>query len=420
MRKRIFFLIWAVLWLVAGIVHAYPLDGYDHTGIPRLEALLLVQEKKIPGPTRVTGALLELDQVDVRLSTRSNFTLPEPDFGLAARIQVLLGEDAQGYTLALLDLTDPGAPRFAQIKGDHLANPGSVGKLAVALALFQALADTYPDSIEKRTAILRSTQVRADAFIQTDHHTVPFWDRSRQKLSFRPIRQGDMATLWTYLDWMMSASSNAAAAMVQKEVMLLKRFGREYPVSQERANAFFKNTPKTELKEIFAKSHQEPLMRNGLDPEEFRQGSFFTRSGKNRVLGTTSHASPNGLIHFLVKLEQGQLVDLFSSQEIKRLLYMTGKRIRYASSPALNESAVYFKSGSLYKCKPEPGFTCQKYQGNVLNQLASVAIVEQSSKEPHLHYMVAIMSNVLYKNSAVAHQTLATRIHRLLEKEYKK
>jgi hypothetical protein len=29
--------------------------------------------------------------------------------------------------------------------------------------------------------------------------------------------------------------------------------------------------------------------------------------------------------------------------------------------------------------------------------------------------MVVVMSNVLRKNSAVAHQTLATRIHRLIE-----
>jgi hypothetical protein len=30
-----------------------------------------------------------------------------------------------------------------------------------------------------------------------------------------------------------------------------------------------------------------------------------------------------------------------------------------------------------------------------------------------------VMSNVLRKNSAVVHQTLATRIHRMLEKYYK-
>ena len=32
-----------------------------------------------------------------------------------------------------------------------------------------------------------------------------------------------------------------------------------------------------------------------------------------------------------------------------------------------------------------------------------------------LHYMTSLISNVLYTNSAVEHQTLATRIHRNIE-----
>ena len=97
---------------------------------------------------------------------------------------------------------------------------------------------------------------------------------------------------------------------------------------------------------------------------------------------------------------------------------MTQRRIRYASSPALSPAAVYFKSGSLYKCKPEPDFKCLKYHGNVTNMLNSVAIVEHPAGKGQLYYMVVVMSNVLRKNSAVAHQTLATRIHRLIERHY--
>jgi hypothetical protein len=138
------------------------------------------------------------------------------------------------------------------------------------------------------------------------------------------------------------------------------------------------------------------------------------------VPGTTSYATPKSLIEFLLKLEQGKLVDPFSSREIKRLIYMTARRIRYASSPALSGAAVYFKSGSLYKCRPESGFVCKKYQGNELNLLCSVAIVEHPASRPRLHYMVAVISNVLRKNSALAHQTLATRVHRLMEKDYEK
>ncbi len=87
----------------------------------------------------------------------------------------------------------------------------------------------------------------------------------------------------------------------------------------------------------------------------------------------------------LLRIEQGKLIDEFSSREIKRLLYMTQRRIRYASHPALNDSAVYFKSGSLYSCQPEPGFTCGKYKGNKRNSLASVAIIETAQEGRDLH-----------------------------------
>jgi hypothetical protein len=108
-------------------------------------------------------------------------------------------------------------------------------------------------------------------------------------------------------------------------------------------------------------------------------------------------------------------VDAFSSREIKRLMYMTQRRIRFASSPALNDAAVYFKSGSLYRCRPEPEFTCRKYEGNVENMMNSVAIVESPAGRFTLHYLVTLMSNVPRKNSAVAHQTFATRLHRLIK-----
>jgi hypothetical protein len=56
--------------------------------------------------------------------------------------------------------------------------------------------------------------------------------------------------------------------------------------------------------------------------------------------------------------------------------------------------------------------------GNVKNYMNSVAIVETSSDGWQLDYMVTLISNVLRKNSAVDHQTLATRIHRLIEKAH--
>jgi hypothetical protein len=114
-------------------------------------------------------------------------------------------------------------------------------------------------------------------------------------------------------------------------------------------------------------------------------------------------------------MEEGRLVDEWSSRQVKRLLYMTEHRIRYASSPALADSAVYFKSGSLYECAPEAGFSCGQYRGNVRNYMNSVAIVESPANKRQLHYVVTLVSNVLRKNSAATHQAIATQIQDLIE-----
>jgi hypothetical protein len=110
---------------------------------------------------------------------------------------------------------------------------------------------------------------------------------------------------------------------------------------------------------------------------------------------------------FLVMLERGLCVDEESSLEMKRLFYMTDRRIRYAASSAFRDAAVYFKSGSLYKCRPEEGYTCEKYKGNVDNFMNSVAIIEHPDGTT---YLVALMSNVRKKNSASDHMALAAAI----------
>ncbi|MDB4443791.1 hypothetical protein N9174_00435 [bacterium] len=299
-----------LIFLVAtrAICVAYPLDGSDDTGIPRLEGYRLAQEGKVRGRRLPPGALLKTAQVDLRLLGYPDLSIPKPDPALTSQIIALFGKEADRYGFAVLDLSDIQHPRYAEHRGLTRHNPGSVGKLLVALGIFQAL---------------------------------------------------------------------------------------------------------------FKRALQDPVSRNGLDFEQLRQGSFFTWKGKQQVLGTTSYATPRELLRFLLRLEQGKIVDVFSSREIKRLIYVTRRRIRYASSPALSKAAVYFKSGSLYKCKPEPGFKCLKYRGNVTNLLNSVAIVEDPAAERSLFYMVVMTSNVLRKNSAVEHQTLATRLHRLIQAYHK-
>jgi len=410
-----------ILWLLgASYAWCYPLDGYPYTGILRLEGFRLAQKGKVRGIRLYAGALLNREQIDLRLLGQHDFQIPEPDTEFTAKIKNLLGAEAARYGVAVLDLSNPHQPVYAEHRGNVRANPGSVGKILVALGIFQALADIYPEDVEARLKVLRNTMVTADQFIQSDHHIVPFWTLESKKIWYRPVQIGDQANLWTYLDWMLSASSNAAASMVIRELVLMVQFRREYPVSDEVANKFLSQTPKQKLTTILSQTLQDSISRNGLDTEQLRQGSFFTWKGKKLIPGTTSYASPKELLNYLVKMEQGKLVDEFSSREIKQLIYLTQGRIRYASSPALANAAVYFKSGSLYKCKAESNFKCRKYHGNVVNMLNSVAIIESPAPEKKLHYMVVVMSNVLRKNSVVVHQTLATRLHRLIETYHKK
>ena len=98
---------------------------------------------------------------------------------------------------------------------------------------------------------------------------------------------------------------------------------------------------------------------------------------------------------------------------------MTERRIRYASSPELTNAAVYFKSGSLYKCGPEEGFICKPYHGNLRNYMNSVAIIEEEVEGVKLQYLVVVISNVLKKNSALDHQALGTQMHRLMKAYHK-
>ena len=398
---------------------AYPLDAYPATEIRRIEAGRLAVLAKAGGRQQPPGALLPLDLVDLRLLNHSELKLPEPDPELTHRAVQLLGDRADRYGLALLDLSDPDHPRYAEHRADFRQNVGSVGKIVVAVAIFQALADIYPHDLEKRRQILRKTIITADKFILYDEHEVHLWNPETETLQIRELRLGDRGSLWEYLDWTLSASSNAAAAMLMKQAMLLHQFGKDYPLTDGRARAFFQETPRQQLLTLFEQTFLAPLTRNGLDLQSLRQGSFFTYYGKKKLpTGYTSYGTARELMRFLVLMEQGRLVDGFSSWEIKRLLYMTERRIRYASSPALGDSAVYFKSGSLYSCKKVPGVPCKKYQGNVRNYMNSIAVVETPAGINRLFYIAVLISNVLNKNSAVDHQSLATWIHRLIEADH--
>jgi hypothetical protein len=397
----------------------YPLDGYEETGIRRVEGARLANEGLAEGVRQPPGALLTTEQVDLRLLGHRDLDLPAPDPEFTAQIVELLGAQTGEYGVAVLDLTDPDHPLYAEHRGHDRQNVGSVGKLVSALAYFQALADTWGDDLDRRATILRDTVITADDFAHSDHHTVRFFDPGTRTLVRRTLQDGDQGSVWEYLDWMLSVSSNSAASMVMRDAMLLRRFGKDYPVSEAQIRAFFEDTARGELTELFRQTFWEPVTRNGLDLDEIRQGSFFTAQGKKYVDGGgRSYATANSLMQFMLRMEEGRLVDEWSSRRLKRLLYMTEQRIRYASAPALKDAAVYFKSGSLYQCRDEEGFSCGKYKGNVINYMNSVAIVEQDTGDGKLNYVVVVLSNVLRKNSAEVHQALGDSIHRLIERRH--
>jgi hypothetical protein len=413
--KSLKFGISLLLFAAAGDVRTYPLDGAAATGIRRLTGYRLVNEGKIKGTVKLPpGSLLRSDQIVLRLRGATpafDITGSAPrDPYLQSGIERIFGSRDPSYAVALADISDQQNPRYASLRGDDKKIPGSVGKLCVVTGLFGALAAVWP-SVTDRQRVLRDTIVEADGFVYVDGKTVPFYHDGDEAVINRQLRPGDRFSLWEWADHMLSQSSNAAGSMVWREAMLIRRFGNAYPRPKTEQDAFIKETPKAEIARLALSALEEPLTGSGIDTSRMRLGTFFTRNASKVIPGTASYASPNELLRWLIKMEQGKIVDEWSSLEIKKLLYFVRPRYRYASSPALLKAAVFFKSGSLFECKAEAGFTCKQYKGNVTNLMHSVAVVESGDKR----YLIAMMSNVLRLNSATEHQNIAGEIEKLIQ-----
>lgn len=396
---------------------AYPFDGYYITGIRRLVRLQLIMMGAIKETKPVPGAQKSIMDIQLNLLNTKGDSLerlPAPDAALQKSINALFPYLHESYSVCLIDIT-PGKPiRYAQRNEKRGYMPGSVAKLAVAAGLFNELSKLYPDSFELRQEVMRNRLVRAGKWGNYDEHTVPFYFPETQKFYKAVVKENDTCTLYEWADHMISVSNNAAASIVWKEAILMRAFGSDYPPTTEEEAEFFSKTPKSELRDMAMQVVDEPLRAIGLTKEEFNLGSMFTHDAKVIIPGAGGTiASPYGLMKYLIAMERGKIVDPASSLEIKRLMYATDRRIRYAASTALTDAAVYFKSGSLYKCKQEEGFKCGKYMGNVENYMNSVAIVEHPDGTI---YMVTMMSNVLRKNSANDHFALASQIDKIVRK----
>ncbi|RKD91242.1 serine hydrolase [Mangrovibacterium diazotrophicum] len=409
------------LLLLFTVVEAlpYPIDGYAYSGIRRLLRLQKIIDGEVKDTKPIPGALKSINDIKLNLlGTKGDslVTLPDADKKLQQQLSSLFPNLDESYSVALMDITPGKKIRYAGRQETKGFQPGSVGKLAVLAGLFTELANLYPDSYEKRIALLKTKMVRAGTWGNFDSHTVPFYNPETGEFFKRTVREDDVFSLFEWADHMLSVSNNSAASIVWREVMLMRAFGKDYPaLTEAKATEYFTTTPKATLKTLANEVVNAPLRKLDITEDEWRLGSMFTQGAKKIVPGEGgSIGTPRGLMKYLVAMERGKIVDQKSSLEIKRLMYMTDRRIRYGSSPRLTNAAIYFKSGSLYKCKPEEGFECKKYMGNVENYMNSVVIVEQPDGTI---YMVALMSNVLKKNSNLDHLGLGSSIDDLIRKK---
>jgi len=395
----------------------YPIDGYENTRIARLLYLQRQLEKgeKI---TRIPeGALKNLNSIKLNLTEMNDKEVDyffEENLEFSKRIRSVIPKGA--YSLAALDITDPDDLKYAAYNADRGYQPGSVGKLAVLIGFFTELEKIYPGSWEEKEKLLTNRKVASGIWGTGDHHTIPVYDVEKDKLTRRKVVATDTFSLYEWLDHMVSVSNNGAATVVFREAMLMRQFGQAYPnITDEVANEYIEFISKDSLTQVAHSVVNQPLRDMGISNNEWRLGGMFT-SASSKYVGRKggSQATPSGLMKFLVKLEQGKVVDERSSLEMKRLIYLTDRRIRYAKSPKLDNAAVYFKSGSYYKCDREKNPDCGDYQGNVFNYMNSVIIVEQPTGKK---YIVCLMSNVLNKNSANDHYYMAGKIDNIMNEE---
>ena len=418
MKKLLFLIPVLALILAFTVPSFYPIDGYERTGIDRLAYLQKIVRDSVKYTRIPPGAYLGTDDIKLRLTSKQDsaiaYMVEDPE--LQKKISGLFyGLDAS-YSISVMDMSDTTNLKYAARNETRGYQPGSVGKLAILLAMFDQLQKLCPDDWGARVNLLKYKRVKGGPFAVYDHHTIPLYDIEQDKLTRRTAREDDVFSLYEWIDHMVAVSNNGAASVVYREALLLKVFGEKYfDLTDEEATKWFKETDRKEISDLAFEVVNQPLRDLGIGEDEWRLGGFFTNGAERYVSrqgGSTG--SPKGLMKFLVNIEQGKAVDSLSSLEMKRIMYQTERRIRYAQSKTLDSAAVYFKSGSFYKCDRSKG-ACGDYAGNVFNYMNSVIIVEHPDKGPK--YIVCLMTNVLRKNSASDHMYLAGRIDKALQEE---
>ena len=396
----------------------YPIDGYERTGIKRLKRLEKTLDSTITEYYLKKGSFKSYKEITLWLCEQED-SVPEimtvdQDF---QKEMMQLFPSRAGYGITVLDMTDPDNMRYAEMNEDRGFQPGSVGKIVVATAFFNEIKKLCPEDMSVRTRLMKEKVVRSGNWGLYDHHTIPIYNVEKDSYVKRTVVASDEFTLYEWLDHMLSVSNNGAASIVWREVLLMNIFGDKYfGLTQEEADKYFETADRRELTDRAINLVNQPLRDLGITHDEWRLGSFFTNGADKYVSSKGgSIGTPKGLMKYFIKLEKGEVIDRLTSLEIKRLLYMTDRRIRYGASPRLDEASIYFKSGSLYSCDKSKSTPCGKYAGNRYNYMNSVCIVEHPDGT---NYIVCLESNVLSKNSAGAHMYLASAIDKAIRAKY--
>ncbi|WP_245833557.1 serine hydrolase [Nonlabens spongiae] len=408
-----------ILIFTAVLVMAfYPIDGYERTGIKRLKRLEKTLDSTITEYYLKKGSFKSYKEITLWLCEQED-SVPEimtvdQDF---QKEMMQLFPSRAGYGITVLDMTDPDNMRYAEMNEDRGFQPGSVGKIVVATAFFNEIKNLCPEDMSVRTRLMKEKVVRSGNWGLYDHHTIPIYNVEKDSYVKRTVVASDEFTLYEWLDHMLSVSNNGAASIVWREALLMNIFGDKYfGLTQEEADKYFETADRRELTDRAINLVNQPLRDLGITHDEWRLGSFFTNGADKYVSSKGgSIGTPKGLMKYFIKLEKGEVIDRLTSLEIKRLLYMTDRRIRYGASPRLDEASIYFKSGSLYSCDKSKSTPCGKYAGNRYNYMNSVCIVEHPDGT---NYIVCLESNVLSKNSAGAHMYLASAIDKAIRAKY--
>lgn len=278
----------------------YPIDGYQTTGIKRLRRLELALAGDLPDAKLPAGAYKRLSEIKLNLLAKKDLEISsilKEDAALQKKINALFPKLDQSYSVTVFDMSNVDTLRYAQQNEKRGYQPGSVGKLVIATAIFDQLAKIYPDSWDNRVQLLKDKSVRGGEWVLSDEHTVPVFNVETNILIKRQVVANDVFSLYEWIDHMLSVSNNGAASLVWRETLLMAVFGDKYPtVTQEEVDQYFKNTPRLEITNLANDVINNPLRKLNISEEEWRLGSFFTR-GSGKYVGSKG----GSLAHFAAK-----------------------------------------------------------------------------------------------------------------------